>query len=117
MATKKSNLITDREFCVDSSDTQGGRLTWYTPTEHIKKKFSSVLHTEFTDTTSSAGDWEGLIVQRQGSSAVVIPFSQENQWNAFVLNTGKKIASFPFREWKKAFDAFKKEYLEFLNNI
>lgn len=115
MGKKKSNLLIEREFCIDSEAANGGRLTWYTPTEHIKEKYPSVLDTEFTQTSSSAGDWNGLIVQRQGGGVAVIPFSQENHWYSFVLNTGKKITSFPFRGWKAAFSSFKEEYLKSLN--
>lgn len=47
----------------------------------IKERFSSVLMVEFMDTTSSAGDWSGVIVQKIGKTkCVAIIFSMENKY-------------------------------------
>lgn len=47
----------------------------------IKERFSSVVAVEFMDTTSSAGDWSGLIVQKIGKKkCVAIIFSMENKY-------------------------------------
>ena len=47
----------------------------------IKDMFSSVLMVEFMDTTSSAGDWSGVIVQKIGKTkCVAIIFSMENTY-------------------------------------
>ena len=47
----------------------------------IKERFSSVLAVEFMDTTSSAGDWSGIIVQKIGKEkCVAIIFSMENKY-------------------------------------
>ena len=46
----------------------------------IKERFSSVLAVEFMDTTSTAGDWSGIIVQKIGKKkCVAIIFSMENK--------------------------------------
>ena len=47
----------------------------------IKERFSSVLSVEFMDTTSSAGDWSGVIVQKiSKEKCVAIIFSMENKY-------------------------------------
>lgn len=56
----------------------------------IKEKYESVLRVEFMDTTSSAGDWSGLIVQKIGKTkCVAIIFSMENKYphDGFNVNT------------------------------
>ena len=56
----------------------------------IKERFSSVVAVEFMDTTSSAGDWSGLIVQKIGKKkCVAIIFSMENKYpyDGFNVNT------------------------------
>ena len=45
----------------------------------IKERFSSVLDIDYMDTTSTAGDWSGIIVQKIGKTkCVAIIFSIEN---------------------------------------
>lgn len=47
----------------------------------IKERFSSVVAVEFMDTTSSAGDWSGVIVQKiSKEKCVAIIFSMENKY-------------------------------------
>ena len=47
----------------------------------IKERFSSLLAVEFMDTTSTAGDWSGIIVQKIGKQkCVAIIFSMENKY-------------------------------------
>lgn len=47
----------------------------------IKERYKSVLRVEFMDTTSSAGDWSGIIVQKIGKEKCVgIIFSMENKY-------------------------------------
>lgn len=56
----------------------------------IKERYKSVLRVEFMDTTSSAGDWSGLIVQKIGKQkCVAIIFSMENKYpyDGFNVNT------------------------------
>lgn len=56
----------------------------------IKDRFSSVVAVEFMDTTSTAGDWSGIIVQKIGKTkCVAIIFSMENKYpyDGFNVNT------------------------------
>jgi hypothetical protein len=50
----------------------------------IKKFYKSVVYCDYIETSSSAGDWTGLIIQKVRGKLYVIIFSQEN--------------TFPFRE-------------------
>lgn len=104
--------LTNREFAITSKESSNGRVTWYTPTEYLKEKFVSVMKTEFENTSSSAGDWDGFLLQRNGHSVLVIPFWQENNWpsEGFTLQTGEILGSFPFRDWQKSFENFKQWY-------
>lgn len=55
------------------------RNNWLAPTMELKKKYRSVIATELTDTTSSAGDWSGFLIQKTGKNSFhAIGFSQEN---------------------------------------
>ena len=63
---------------------------WYAPTKELKDKYRSVIGTELMDTTSSAGDWSGFIVQKLGkNSFIAIGFSQYNNYphDGFCLMT------------------------------
>ena len=52
---------------------------WYAPTKELKEKYRSIIETELMDTTSSAGDWSGFIIQKTGKNTfVAIGFSQYN---------------------------------------
>lgn len=65
----------------------------------IKERFSSVLMVEFMDTTSSAGDWSGIIVQKIGKKkCVAIIFSMENRYphDGFNVNTDDVYFDLPF---------------------
>lgn len=64
---------------------------WYAAIKEFKNRYPSVVRHEFMNTTSSAGDWDGFLIQRTGSrSAVAIPFWQENNYpnSGFTLRTG-----------------------------
>ena len=69
--------------------------SWYAPSEYLQR-FASVKQCELTSTCSSAGDWEGYIVQRFGGWGYVIPFSQENNYPraGFTLHTHNLAISF-----------------------
>ena len=111
----RTNVLENREFTVGEAEAGGGRLTWYTPVRHLKERYSSIIHTEYENTSSSAGDWDGYIIQRIGRNAILLPFSQENRHRCFTLNTGDRIASFPYRNWKERFEEFKKWRAESLH--
>lgn len=53
----------------------------------IKERFSSVVAVKFMDTTSSAGDWSGVIVQKIGKEKYVgIIFYMENKYPLYGFN-------------------------------
>ncbi len=63
---------------------------WYAPLCEYWEKHKSIIHAEYLDTTSSAGDWNGFILQKIGKNTVVaIGFSQYNNYphDGFMLGT------------------------------
>lgn len=82
---KANNLLTNREFFVEKD--------WFASVRHLLKH-KSVIEAKFFDTTSSAGDWDGLIVQKLKyglrSWYYIIPFCQENNYprNGYTVRTG-----------------------------
>jgi hypothetical protein len=69
--------------------------SWYT-VHDLFKKFTSVKCVNFTNTSSSAGDWEGYIVQKINNRSYVISFWQENNYpyKGFTIHTEKPVFSF-----------------------
>lgn len=67
---------------------------WYAPVKHLKE-LDGVVVAELWDTTSSAGDWSGYFIVKQGSRYELHTFSQENNWprTGFTLYTSNTIAS------------------------
>lgn len=65
------NILTNREFQVEGN--------WNAPKAYLLE-FKSVIDVELTQTSSSAGDWEGLIFQRLNKNIYAIPFHQQNNW-------------------------------------
>lgn len=53
--------------------------SWYAPREYFQR-FKSVQDVHLFDTTSSAGDWQGYILQKIGARSYVIIFSQSNNY-------------------------------------
>lgn len=93
-------IFTNKSFFTEEIKN-AGRITWYSLQKHIQDTYPSVLAVEFINTTSSAGDWDGLIFQRRGKSCVVIPFSQTNiEYNGFRIDTGDVFATLPARLYK-----------------
>jgi hypothetical protein len=79
----KSELLTNRKW-----HTDGG---WFSPKRFIKENFKSVVFCDHIETTSSAGDWTGLIIQKVNNKLHVILFSQENTFpcrEGFDIYTG-----------------------------
>ena len=67
-------LLTNKNFVTKTNN-------WYAPIRELKEKYSSIIHAQFMNTTSSAGDWSGFIIQKVGKdSAVAIAFWQENNY-------------------------------------
>lgn len=88
MANKR--LLTKREWHIDGS--------WYAPRNFLQEKFASVVFCDHINTSSSAGNWEGLILQRFGKKLYAVLFFQENCYpgEGFTLSTnGSPIVQFP----------------------
>jgi len=68
------NLLVNKEFHCDLNN-------WYAPLEELGKKYTSIIAGEIMDSSSSAGDWSGYIIQKTGQTEVVaIGFSQYNNY-------------------------------------
>lgn len=68
---------------------------WYAPTCEFHEKHPSILRMIIVDNTSSAGDWNGFLIQKTGSKrAQCIGFEQVNNYprEGFTLYT----AEYPF---------------------
>lgn len=65
---------------------------WYAPKDFLQQ-FKSVKYVELLNTSSSAGDWDGLVFQVLNKRCYVIPFSQNNNYpsDGFELLTGDVI--------------------------
>jgi hypothetical protein len=62
--------LADKEFHVEGN--------WYAPKKEIEQ-YSSVVKVLMYNTTSSAGDWQGIFIQKMGKKRYdVLLFSQEN---------------------------------------
>jgi len=68
MADKR--LLTNRQW-----HTNGN---WYAAKRIIKENFASVVFCDYMETTSSSGDWTGLVIQKLRNRLYVMIFSQEN---------------------------------------
>jgi len=77
----KTELLTNREFQID-----GG---WHAPAEYLRS-FKSVKQAKYLDTSSSVGDWCGIMVQKLGDTNYVIGFCQTNNFprGGYSLYTG-----------------------------
>ena len=76
--------------------TWGVPGNWYEPLNKILE-YPSVVHGDYAEMCSSAGDWTGLFFQKIGDRTYAIPFMQENNYPrgaGFILYTGKVFASF-----------------------
>jgi len=79
-------LLVNREWQISGN--------WHQP-EHKFDDFKSVRHSELWNTTSSAGDWTGFIIQKIKSRCYLIPFYQSNNYprGGYTLTTGDLMAS------------------------
>jgi len=82
------NLLTNKELKVKDN--------WY-GAEKLLKGYKSVVKVELTNTSSSAGDWDGYFIQKLNNRFYFIPFSQENNFPkmGFTLYT----ATLPYTEF------------------
>ena len=70
-------LLINRKF--NTADYPDIKDNWYAARE-ILLQYKSVQSFELCDTTSSAGDWSGVIVQRLNGNTYIIPWGQENNY-------------------------------------
>lgn len=74
--------------------------SWYDPQRKLKS-YRSVKKCKLINTTSSAGDWEGMLEQSLNGKSYIIPFSQTNRWpngRGFTLMTGEVFAEIKTKE-------------------
>ena len=100
-----NNILADREFFLD-----GG---WYSPLEKIKS-YMSVIHAEYIEMCSSAGDWTGLFFQKIGRTTYIIPFFQENAYpkRGYHLYTGEIWGQWRGKVTEEDIDFAKQQFIE-----
>ena len=65
--------------------------TWYSPINYLNS-LKSVVYTTHLETSSSAGNWSGIFIQKIGTKYKVFNFSQENtKHHGFLLYVGECI--------------------------
>lgn len=79
---RKGPLLLNRKIYVKG--------TWYATQKYLQENYTSVKKVEFTNTTSSAGDWSGYFVQKVGLYYYLIPFCQVNEGYGFTVYTDEK---------------------------
>lgn len=86
---------------------------WFAPRNFLRDNFEDVVFCDHINTTSSAGNWEGLVLQRQQDKVKVILFSQENCFpgDGFSLVTAEK----PFMEISEVDDTT--DYRTLFNDV
>ena len=84
---------------------------WYEPM-HKLMKYKSVVKVEYFNTSSSSGDWSGLMVVEQGKKWLIIPFHQENNYpnDGFSLVTGLSLMTLVNRP---TLEELEEMYIEF----
>ena len=89
-----NNLLTEHEYLIDRDNPDERYVTWYSAL-HKLESFKSVVDADWTNTCSSAGDWDGYVVQRINGRNYLIPISQENNYPCpgYTLYTGRLLAS------------------------
>jgi len=97
----KNNLLTNREYLIDRDSPEYRYVNWYSAL-HFLENYKSVVCAEWTNTCSSAGDWDGYLVQHIGNHNFLIPISQTNNYPrlGYTLYTGDLIAS-----WKGEYNS------------
>lgn len=82
----QKNLLVGREY--NTADYDDLPKHWYSPQE-LLRRYKSVKAVELFNTSSSAGDWDGWILQKLGKINYVIIFWQENNWpySGFTVHT------------------------------
>jgi len=81
-------LLTNKTYVTTTNN-------WYAPTCEFHEKHSSIMRMVIVDSSSSAGDWSGFLIQKTGkNTARCIGFEQVNNYprSGFTLYT----AEYPF---------------------
>lgn len=68
-------MLINRTYNLNQDD----HVNWYTSLKHVRS-YPSVRLVDFYNTTSSAGDWQGYILQQIKGKYYLILFSQENNY-------------------------------------
>lgn len=85
-----SNLLSNKQFTINGN--------WYAPKNELYANFKSVSRVELMNTMSSAGNWDGLLVQtltfKGKTYSYIIPFWQTNNWpsDGYTYGTGDVFA-------------------------
>lgn len=88
-------LLTNRQYSLPKAKT------WYDPKRFLCKK-KSVEEVYLVDTTNSAGDWGGIIIQRLNNRIYFIRFSQTKEWLGFSIITDSNYSCMmSYDEWQK----------------
>lgn len=91
--------------------------TWYDPKRFLESK-KSVEKVYLVDTTSSAGDWGGIIVQVLNGYVYFIRFYQVNEWFGFSVTTEERVAlKMSYYEWRKMVAIWGSNMDEIINRI
>jgi hypothetical protein len=69
-------LLINRKFNTADYDIKDN---WYAG-KNILEQVKSVKQVTLDDTTSSAGDWSGMLVQELNKICNIIPWNQVNNW-------------------------------------
>ena len=100
MADKR--ILTNREWDVLGS--------CFAPQNFIRDNFRSVVLCDYACTSSSAGDWDGVIIQRFGNRVTATIFYQENNhpsrgFSVTTHDTPILVAQVPkeFKEYRELF--------------
>lgn len=102
----KGTLLTDRTYVLNEGN-------WYSSLEKLRS-FPSVEMANFYNTTSSAGDWEGYLVQKHREQRYLILFSQTNNWprGGFTIVTDKVIDTWKGELYRGPVETLVSLYLE-----
>jgi len=85
-------ILTNREHNIEGN--------WYAPRAFLEQ-YKSVFAVKLLNTTSSAGDWDGIFFQLINGIVYGIPFGQTNNYpnSGFTLWTGEVYFSCEYSIW------------------
>lgn len=67
--------------------------------KRVFEKYKSVVMTDYVNTTSSAGDWEGFLLQNIGKYHYLVMFSQSNNYpyHGYTVRTSEPLIRFDYK--------------------